>query len=84
MPPSFLPFFPDNVGSIKEFTFRPFGGGPRTCIGQRFAMGELKMAATMILSKMKFTKISETTLDYVPGDMFLLQASALKAKVEMR
>ncbi|WP_217592056.1 cytochrome P450 [Cohnella sp. GbtcB17] len=49
-PESFIPerFEDDYVKRIPQFSYIPFGGGPRGCIGNHFAMLEMVIALCMI------------------------------------
>ena len=45
--------FVDNPELEKEWFYLPFGGGPRNCIGQRFALLQARLALTRILQSFK-------------------------------
>ena len=51
--------------------FRPFGGGPRMCLGERFAMTGMKIYMSKFISKFKIEKVSDTKLTYLNGDTFM-------------
>lgn len=36
---------------MADFAFLPFGGGPRKCVGDQFALMESVVALTMLLQK---------------------------------
>lgn len=61
-PDKFIPerFSPDNKDRITPYSFLPFGAGPRMCIGQRFAILEIKIAICRILQNFTFSKSDET------------------------
>ena len=42
--------------------YMPFGGGPRNCIGMRFAIMEAKMAVINMLKRFTVVKCSETQI----------------------
>jgi len=43
-----------------EYAYVPFGGGPRHCIGMRFARMELQLALATILQRIRFERVTET------------------------
>lgn len=58
-PARFLPERFENEKSWDKFQYFPFGGGPRFCIGNNFAMMEMQIILTQFLKEMKF-KVNNT------------------------
>ncbi|XP_054723292.1 uncharacterized protein LOC129233267 [Uloborus diversus] len=67
-----------------QYTFLPFGAGPRNCIGMRFALMEVKVCLAHILTKFRFKRGPETKvpLDYYIGNG-LLQPKEVMLTFEM-
>ena len=69
---------------VLPFTCIPFGGGPRKCIGLRFAMTEMKIALAKLLQKFEIVLVPETKLDFKTGDFSFLSYSKLEVKIVSR
>jgi cytochrome P450 len=46
-------------GSLPEYAYFPFGGGPRHCIGMRFAMLELKLVLATLVRNCRFDYVGD-------------------------
>jgi cytochrome P450 len=65
----------ERIKSLSKFAYFPFGGGPRVCIGQQFAMMELVLILATIAQKFRFrlqpgatvTPLATFTLRPLPG-----------------
>ena len=53
-------FLTENKDKLVPYTYLPFGGGPRICIGMRFALLEAKLALATSLLKYRFVKGNKT------------------------
>jgi cytochrome P450 len=64
-PDSFDPdrFKPENVKKRPAHAYRPFGTGPRSCIGRQFALHEAVLALSMILRRYDFDADPDYKLD---------------------
>nr|WDY85979.1 cytochrome P450 6HW28 [Pagiophloeus tsushimanus] len=55
-------FNEENKKNIKDFTYIPFGEGPRMCLGLRFGMMQSKVGLVSLVSNYNFTLSKKTAL----------------------
>ena len=63
-------FLPERFKDIPRFAYLPFGGGPRLCIGNKFALMEAVLALAMINRRYELNLIPGANLNpYMPGTL---------------
>jgi len=67
-PEEFRPerFEKENMKQKHKFAYFPFGGGPRLCIGNSFAMMEMQLVLAEIVRRFDFTLVSEQNIEIQP------------------
>ena len=75
-PDEFLPerWLGEEINSLPRYAYFPFGGGPRVCIGQSFAMMELVLVLATIAQK--FTLDLATDTEIKPWATMMLRPSS--------
>jgi len=90
--PRFFPepekFYPerwteDFTNSLPKYAYFPFGGGPRACIGNYFAMMEVVLLLATIGQRFRFSLLADHPVNLMPA-MSLRPADGIKVAVERR
>lgn len=82
-PDKFMPerFSDENVKNIKKFAYFPFGGGPRLCIGNSFAMMEMQLVIATLAQRFKFRRTETHEIQKDPL-ITMRPKDGIKMKVE--
>lgn len=72
-PERFAPdrFAAENRKDKSRFAFMPFGGGPHQCIGEQFAMMQLRLVLPLVLQRFRFRRAPGHSVEHV--SMFTLR-----------
>jgi cytochrome P450 len=57
----------ERIKAMPKFAYFPFGGGPRVCIGNRFAIMEAKLVLAGALQRFRFEPAPETAISLFPS-----------------
>lgn len=59
-------YFIDGRTNVQPFSYIPFGVGSRSCIGNKFAMMEMKVMLATLLKTFSFSEVPGCTVKAVP------------------
>ncbi len=77
-------FSPENEAQIPKYAYLPFGGGPRVCIGNGFAMMEAILILTTIVQRFHLSLLTPAEAIY-PAPMITMRPKPeVRVKLERR
>ncbi|UXI22221.1 Disks large-like protein [Sarcoptes scabiei] len=78
-------FMPENRHKLVPYTYLPFGGGPRNCIGMRFALTEAKLGIANLIKSFRLVRIPETSAPLkITKSFILLTTEPIHIGIEKR
>jgi cytochrome P450 len=76
-------FLPERSAGRSKYAYLPFGGGPRTCIGNNFAMMEAQIILAMVAREKRLTRVPGHRLVLDPT-VTLRPKDGIKVTIEPR
>ncbi|CAL1277730.1 unnamed protein product [Larinioides sclopetarius] len=79
-------FIPEAKSMRNPYTYMPFGAGPRNCVGMRFALLEIKICLSYVVTKFRIKKTPHTKeeLNFHAGGSGFLRPKEVLAELEIR
>jgi cytochrome P450 len=74
---------PEFTSRLPRYTYFPFGGGPRVCIGNSFAMIEIVLLMATIARQFQLRLVPEQKVELLPA-MSLRAKRRIKVVLEKR
>jgi cytochrome P450 len=75
---------PERAKTIPRFAYFPFGGGPRVCIGNHFAMMEATLLLAIILQRYRLELLPGQRLELAPSVTLRPKGPGLRMRVFAR
>lgn len=77
-------WLPEKKHLLTPYTFLPFGGGPKNCVGMRFAYQEIKLCLAHLVPRYRFILSQHTAKNLELSIGFILQVKNIPLCVERR